>query len=67
LGRFQQGAMTEDQLTHILQSKKELQNIPIIANADFGHTDPKATIPIGGMLRMQTSQETTLIEFTEHQ
>jgi len=58
--------MTENQLAHILQSKKELQNIPIIANADFGHTNPKATIPIGGMVRMQASQKTTLIELTEH-
>lgn len=66
LGRFQQGAMTEDQLIHILQSKKELQDIPIIANADFGHTDPKATIPIGGTVRMQASPGNTFIEFTEH-
>lgn len=66
LGRFQQGAMTEDQLVSILQSKKELQDIPIIANADFGHTDPKATIPIGGTVRMQASPGNTFIEFTEH-
>ncbi len=66
LGRFQKDAMTEDQLIHILQSKRELQNIPIIANADFGHTDPKATIPIGGMVRMQALQGNAFIEFTKH-
>ena len=66
LGRFQQGAMTKDQLTGILQSKKKLQDIPIIANADFGHTDPKATIPIGGTVRMQSSTNNTFIEFIDH-
>jgi len=66
LGRFQQGTITEEQLIHIIQSKKELQHIPIIANADFGHTDPKATIPIGGTVRIQATDRSALIEFIEH-
>lgn len=66
LGRFQKDAMTEGQLASILQSKKELQNIPIIANADFGHTDPRATIPIGGTVRIQSSANNTFIEFVDH-
>jgi muramoyltetrapeptide carboxypeptidase len=66
IGRFQKKSMLEDQLIHILQSKKELQDIPIIANADFGHTDPKATIPVGGTARIQVSPGNTFIEFTEH-
>lgn len=66
IGRFQQGAMTVDQLNYILQSKRELQGIPIIANADFGHTDPKATIPVGGMIKIQASLANTFVHFTEH-
>jgi muramoyltetrapeptide carboxypeptidase len=66
IGRFQQGTMTVDQLNYILQSKRELQGIPIIANVDFGHTDPKATIPIGGMIRLQALPENTFIEIVEH-
>jgi len=66
LGRFQYEAMKDDQLIRILQSKKELQGIPIIANVDFGHTDPKATIPVGGMVRISALPGNTFIEFTEH-
>lgn len=29
-------------------SKKELRGIPVIANVNFGHVQPYATIPIGG-------------------
>ncbi len=34
--------------------KKELKNIPIIINANFGHTTPNATIPIGGYCIIDT-------------
>jgi muramoyltetrapeptide carboxypeptidase len=48
IGRFQKGSnMTKEALTKILESKQELNDIPIIANVNFGHTDPLATIPIG--------------------
>lgn len=36
--------------------KKELKNIPIIINANFGHTIPNATIPIGGYCYIDTSK-----------
>ncbi|MDP3918064.1 MAG: LD-carboxypeptidase, partial [Candidatus Woesebacteria bacterium] len=58
--------MTNDLLTQIIKTKKELKNLPVVANVDFGHTDPKITIPIGGNVKMQTSSENTFIEFTEH-
>jgi len=35
-------------------NKKELKNIPIIINANFGHTTPNATIPIGGICVINT-------------
>ena len=35
-------------------NKKELKNIPIIINANFGHTTPNATIPIGGYCVINT-------------
>ncbi len=40
-GRFQTSAkITREILTQILLSKKELKNLPIIANVDFGTTSP---------------------------
>jgi len=49
-GRFEKEfGMTDEILRHILATKSALKNIPIIANADFGHTTPIFTFPIGGM------------------
>ena len=48
IGRCQTATgMTVEKWQKIL-SKKELKNIPIVINANFGHTTPSATIPIGG-------------------
>ena len=35
-------------LLFLVKSKEKLRNIPIIINADFGHTTPIFTFPIGG-------------------
>ena len=39
--------MNEEKWKIILNTKKELQNIPVIINANFGHTTPIFTFPIG--------------------
>jgi muramoyltetrapeptide carboxypeptidase LdcA involved in peptidoglycan recycling len=39
--------MEKSLLTEIIQTKKELAHIPVIANVDFGHTNPIITFPIG--------------------
>lgn len=43
--------MTNEKWTKIIKTKKELENIPVIAGADFGHTTPLFTFPIGGNAR----------------
>lgn len=49
IGRMQLGAkFSTTDVEKMLKSKKELSNIPIIINMDFGHTRPLLTIPIGG-------------------
>lgn len=48
IGRFQNDShVTEEALRKIIATKKELSNIPIVANVNFGHVQPYATIPIG--------------------
>jgi muramoyltetrapeptide carboxypeptidase LdcA involved in peptidoglycan recycling len=48
IGRFQKASnVTEAALTKVITSKPELKDIPVIANVNFGHTQPIATIPIG--------------------
>lgn len=53
IGRFQKASeVTREQLEYIINTKKELQNMPVIANVDFGHTTPILTIPLGGKAEM---------------
>jgi muramoyltetrapeptide carboxypeptidase LdcA involved in peptidoglycan recycling len=55
IGRFQNASsMSQNLLTQIIRTKKELGNLPIIANVDFGHTDPKITFPVGGTVEIST-------------
>lgn len=49
IGRFQKGSGASDEkIIQIIKSKKELEHIPVVANASFGHTSPLFTFPIGG-------------------
>ncbi|KAB7707201.1 LD-carboxypeptidase [Bacillus aerolatus] len=49
IGRFQKESdITESALVSLLKNKPELAGIPVIANVSFGHTDPIATLPVGG-------------------
>lgn len=66
IGRFQKGSdMTEELLRQIIKSKKELDRIPVIADVDFGHTNPRITFPIGGKAKMLAGSNSR-IEITEH-
>lgn len=49
--------MTVDKWKKIFVSKG-LGNIPIILNADFGHTNPMITIPLTGYAKIDTSTNT---------
>jgi muramoyltetrapeptide carboxypeptidase LdcA involved in peptidoglycan recycling len=67
IGRFQENSgMTKDKLFKIIASKKELRNIPIIANVDFGHSDPMTTFPIGGLCELEATKSKIKIKILEH-
>jgi muramoyltetrapeptide carboxypeptidase len=66
-GRFQeQSKITKDLLHDILSSKPELRGIPILANVDFGHTEPKFTFPFGGRVRIQAAKRSSFIKILDH-
>ena len=53
-GRFQLCSnMTIDKLKTIIKNKKKLKDVPIVCGADFGHTNPLFTIPIGAYCNLQ--------------
>jgi len=67
IGRFQRASeMPNDILVKIIKTKKELNNLPIIANVDFGHTDPKITFPIGGEVSLEAENGKIKIEILKH-
>ena len=66
IGRFQNKSnMTKEKLVKIIKTKKELDNIPIIANVNFGHTTPTITFPIGGKARLSVTNKVKL-EILKH-
>src|SRR3989339_343388 len=66
-GRFQKDSnMTFDLLRQIVKFKKQLTHIPIIGNADFGHSDPKITFPVGGTIFLSVNQKETKLTILEH-
>ena len=49
IGKFQRAShMDPETLRAIIESKRELAGIPIVAGASFGHTTPQFSFPIGG-------------------
>jgi len=49
IGRFQESSqVTRSLLEQIIARQDRLAGLPVLANVDFGHTDPRITFPIGG-------------------
>ena len=68
IGRFQQASdFTEEILTKIIKMKKELEELPVIANVDFGHTNPIITFPIGGEATLDADMQAGIhLSITKH-
>ena len=67
IGRFQkETGMTKSLLTKIIKEKRELSSLPIIANVNFGHTTPIATLPVGGSIHMKADNSSAEITVVEH-
>jgi len=53
IGRAQKAScMTNEKWIKLIKTKPELENIPVIAGVDFGHTTPIITFPIGGEAKL---------------
>ena len=61
IGRAEKSAdMTKEKWIHLIKNKPELDNIPVIAGADFGHTTPIVTVPIGGKAKITSGGRITM-------
>lgn len=56
--------MNDNKWRKIIETKKELKNIPVIIDANFGHTTPIFTFPIGGNVEIKADKEIK-IEITD--
>jgi muramoyltetrapeptide carboxypeptidase LdcA involved in peptidoglycan recycling len=67
IGRFQQGShISRELLTKIIKTKRELTNMPVIANVDFGHSMPMMTFPIGGEVSLEAFGSEANIRIIKH-
>ena len=67
IGRFQNASqMSRGILVNIISSKQELARIPVVANADFGHTTPQFTFPIGGRGKLAAINGQASLTVLEH-
>jgi muramoyltetrapeptide carboxypeptidase LdcA involved in peptidoglycan recycling len=67
VGRFQKASeVSDDILIKIIKTKKELDNLPVVANVDFGHTSPIITFPIGGEANLEIKEGKMKLEIIKH-
>ena len=50
----------------IIKTKKELNNLPVISNIDFGHTSPMITFPVGGEASLEVGNGKIKLEILKH-
>jgi muramoyltetrapeptide carboxypeptidase LdcA involved in peptidoglycan recycling len=66
-GKFQRASnMDQDTLKAIIESKRELDDVPIVAGASFGHTTPQFTFPIGGYGRLHAGGDAVRLSIEVH-
>lgn len=67
VGRFQKkGYISPEKFAKIIKTKKELDNLPVIYGADFGHTQPMVTFPIGGTAKLSADGNNIKLEILKH-
>lgn len=60
IGRFQRASgMKRSTLDAIIKANHRLAGLPILANMDFGHTDPLLTLPVGGVASLEATSESS--------
>jgi muramoyltetrapeptide carboxypeptidase len=67
IGRFpNEAAVTRAQMDYVIGAKPECRGMPVIWGADFGHTCPHTTLPIGGRAQISARGNAARIEILEH-
>lgn len=65
IGRYPASAgITASILTQMIRAIPSFTQLPTVANCDFGHTTPMATIPVGGRCHMKIHNSTVEISLS---
>ncbi|MGV8171382.1 MAG: S66 family peptidase [Candidatus Woesearchaeota archaeon] len=66
IGRFESASGISNKDIQNIVSNKRLHDIPVIANADFGHTNPLITLPIGGVAELSAYKKRVDFRIIKH-
>lgn len=67
IGRFQnKSEITKDKIEYMYKCLPQLQKIPVVANVDFGHTNPLFTFPIGGLAELIVTNDDAKLKILKH-
>lgn len=66
IGRLSHDMEITKEIIKEIISTKEIGNIPILANVDFGHTNPIITFPIGGTASLEVKNESSQLRILKH-
>jgi muramoyltetrapeptide carboxypeptidase len=67
IGRFQQASgVTREHLEALVARLPQLAGLPVIANIDYGHTNPLCTLPVGGTGRLVADPADPRLVVVEH-
>jgi len=67
IGRFHPASNIDlNLLKEIIRRKNALAHLPIIANLDFGHTNPIFTFPVGGKVKILADLDSPMLVLIDH-
>lgn len=67
IGRFQSGSkISRQNLEQIIRTNYKLEGLPVLANVDFGHTEPKAIVPLGGEVQLSVEEKQCKLKVIKH-
>jgi muramoyltetrapeptide carboxypeptidase len=66
-GRFEENCKLNAQsIKKIVNSKKQLKNIPIVFNVNFGHIEHAVTFPIGGVACLEANENNISLKISKY-
>lgn len=67
IGRFDESCnLNANLVKKIVNNKKQLKNIPIVFNVNFGHIEHAATFPIGGVVSLEATESNVFLKIRKH-